>query len=120
MASYPDRLAPGSPYPLGATWDGLGANFAVFSAHAERIDLCLFDPSGKREIATSRFPNSPTRSGTAICRTRRSGLIYGYRAYGPYEPQRGIASIRTSCCSIPMRGASPASSNGRMRCSGIG
>ena len=48
MAPYPDRLSAGSPYPLGATWDGLGTNFAVFSAHAERIDLCLFDPSGKR------------------------------------------------------------------------
>ena len=56
MAAYPDRLAPGSPYPLGATWDGLGTNFAVFSAHAERIDLCLFDPSGKREIATFTLP----------------------------------------------------------------
>ena len=40
-----------APYPLGATWDGLGVNFAVFSANAERIDLCLFDPSGRREIA---------------------------------------------------------------------
>ena len=44
------------PYPLGATWDGLGINFAVFSAHAERIDLCLFDPSGRREIARMTLP----------------------------------------------------------------
>ena len=47
---------PGSPYPLGATCDGLGTNFAVFSAHAERIDLCLFDPSGRREIARMTLP----------------------------------------------------------------
>ena len=61
MAGYPDRLAPGSPYPLGATWDGLGTNFAVFSAHAQRIDLCLFDPSGKREIATFHAPGMHRR-----------------------------------------------------------
>ena len=40
----------GSPYPLGATWDGQGVNFAVFSRHAERVELCLFDDTGKREI----------------------------------------------------------------------
>ena len=49
-SALPSRLERGSPYPLGATWDGLGTNFAVFSAHAERIELCLFDPSGRREI----------------------------------------------------------------------
>src|ERR1700738_1811746 len=49
-------LTAGLPYPLGATWDGLGINFAVFSAHAERIDLCLFDPSGRREIAQLALP----------------------------------------------------------------
>ena len=51
MPRLPDALLPGRPFPLGATWDGLGINFAVFSAHAERIDLCLFEPSGRHEIA---------------------------------------------------------------------
>ncbi|HEY0421145.1 MAG TPA: hypothetical protein VGC80_16640, partial [Acetobacteraceae bacterium] len=51
MAPVPTRLLPGRPDPLGANWDGLGVNFAVFSANAERIDLCLFDPSGRREVA---------------------------------------------------------------------
>ncbi len=51
MAPFASRLMPGSPSPLGATCDGLGTNFAVFSAHAERMELCLFDPSGRREIA---------------------------------------------------------------------
>ena len=51
MQQLPDALLPGQPYPLGATWDGLGINFAVFSAHAERIDLCLFEPFGRHEIA---------------------------------------------------------------------
>ncbi|MGN6092133.1 MAG: hypothetical protein ACTHOL_07265, partial [Luteibacter jiangsuensis] len=49
-------MQPGSPYPLGATCDGMGTNFAVFSAHAERMELCLFDPSGKREIARYDLP----------------------------------------------------------------
>lgn len=54
MTPLPERLEAGSPYPLGATFDGLGVNFAVFSANAERIDLCLFDPSGRKELA--RYP----------------------------------------------------------------
>jgi isoamylase len=45
------RIRVGAPYPLGATPDGFGTNFAVFSANAERIELCLFDPTGRREIA---------------------------------------------------------------------
>ena len=55
-SALPSRLERGSPHPLGATWDGLGTNFAVFSAHAERIELCLFDPSGRREIARLPLP----------------------------------------------------------------
>ena len=89
MVAYPDRLAPGSPYPLGATWDGLGTNFAVFSAHAERIDLCLFDPSGKREIATFTLPEFTDEIWHGYLPNAQVGVIYGYRAYGPYEPQRG-------------------------------
>ncbi len=48
--ALPDRLSPGSPYPLGASWDGLGVNFAVFSANAQQIELCLFDPTGRKEM----------------------------------------------------------------------
>ena len=54
--AFPDRLMPGLPYPLGATSDGLGVNFAVFSANATRMDLCLFDPSGKRELKRITLP----------------------------------------------------------------
>ncbi|MGB9367882.1 MAG: glycogen debranching protein GlgX [Xanthobacteraceae bacterium] len=89
MAGYPDRLEPGSPYPLGATWDGLGTNFAVFSAHAERIDLCLFDPQGKRQIATFALPECTDEVWHGYLPNAQVGLLYGYRAYGPYEPQRG-------------------------------
>ena len=51
MPALPSRLDGGVPYPLGASWDGLGVNFAVFSQHAEKIELCLFDRLGRREIA---------------------------------------------------------------------
>jgi glycogen operon protein len=89
MAPYPDRLSTGSPYPLGATWDGLGTNFAVFSAHAERIDLCLFDPSGKRQIQAFALPERTDEVWHGYLPNARAGLLYGYRGYGPYDPQNG-------------------------------
>jgi isoamylase len=89
MAGYPDRLEPGAPYPLGATWDGLGTNFAVFSAHAERIDLCLFDPQGKRQVAAYALPECTDEVWHGYLPNAQVGLLYGYRAHGPYEPQRG-------------------------------
>jgi glycogen operon protein len=80
---------PGAPYPLGATWDGLGTNFAVFSANATRIELCLFDPSGRREIARFDLPELTDEVWHGYLPNARVGLIYGYRAHGPYDPQRG-------------------------------
>ncbi|MFJ5486822.1 glycogen debranching protein GlgX [Hansschlegelia beijingensis] len=82
-------LETGSPYPLGATWDGLGVNFAVFSAHAEQIDLCLFDPSGRREIARMPLPEKTDEVFHGYLPDARAGLLYGFRAHGPYEPQDG-------------------------------
>jgi len=89
VAAFPDRLLPGAPYPLGATWDGLGTNFAVFSAHARRIDLCLFDPSGRREITRLTLPEYTDEIWHGYLPEARPGLVYGYRAHGPYEPQHG-------------------------------
>jgi len=85
----PDKLLPGGPYPLGATWDGLGINFAVFSANAERIDLCLFDPAGRREIARLALPECTDEVWHGYLPGARPGLIYGFRAHGPYEPTHG-------------------------------
>ncbi len=85
----PDRLLPGAPYPLGASWDGLGINFAVFSANAHRIDVCLFDPAGRREIARHTLPECTDEVWHGYLPEARPGLIYGYRAHGPYDPQRG-------------------------------
>ena len=89
MKTYPDRLAPGAPYPLGATWDGLGTNFAVFSANATRIDLCLFDPAGRREVTRLTLPEQTDEVWHGYLPGGRTGLVYGYRAHGPYDPPRG-------------------------------
>jgi glycogen operon protein len=89
MSSFPAKLDRGTPYPLGATWDGLGTNFAVFSAHAERIELCLFDPTGRREIARLDLPECTDEVWHGYLPNARLGLIYGYRAHGPYSPQDG-------------------------------
>jgi isoamylase len=87
--ALPERLAPGRPWPLGARWDGLGVNFAVFSAHAQRIDLCLFDPSGHREIARLPLPECTDEVWHGYLGDAQPGLLYGFRAYGPYQPLQG-------------------------------
>ncbi|QDE39146.1 glycogen debranching protein GlgX [Luteibacter pinisoli] len=89
MPALPERMQSGSPYPLGATCDGMGTNFAVFSAHAERIELCLFDPSGKREIARYDLPECTDEIWHGYLPRVRGGTLYGYRAYGPYAPEEG-------------------------------
>ena len=89
MRHMPDTLLPGKHYPLGATWDGLGTNFAVFSAHAQRIDLCLFDPSGRREIKRLTMPEYTDEVWHGYLPHAEPGTVYGFRAHGPYDPQRG-------------------------------
>ena len=79
----------GRPYPLGATWDGDGVNFALFSKHAERVELCLFDPKGRREI--ERVPVRERTDFVWHCYLpeARPGLLYGYRVHGPHDLDRG-------------------------------
>ncbi|RDE04753.1 glycogen debranching protein GlgX [Sphingomonas aracearum] len=89
MTYLPDRLESGSPYPLGATFNGLGVNFAVFSAHAEKIELCVFEPTGKREIKRYELPEWTDEVWHGYLPDARPGLLYGYRAYGPYAPEQG-------------------------------
>jgi isoamylase len=85
----PDILLPGRSHPLGATWDGAGVNFAVFSAHAERIDLCLFDPGGRREIGRYVLPEYTDQVWHGYLPEAGLGTVYGFRAHGAYEPERG-------------------------------
>ena len=81
---------PGRPYPLGAMWDGEGVNFSLFSEHAEKVELCLFDPNGKRETHRLVLPQQTDQVWHGYLPEARPGLLYGYRVYGPYEPSRGF------------------------------
>jgi glycogen operon protein len=83
------RLEAGRSYPLGATWDGTGVNFALFSANAERVDLCIFDARGRREIARYTLPEYTDEVWHGYLPGLRPGALYGYRVYGPYDPSNG-------------------------------
>lgn len=83
------RLTAGSPYPLGATSDGLGINFAVFSANATRLELCLFDERGRRELCRLALPECTDEIWHGYLPDAQPGLVYGYRAHGPYDPRNG-------------------------------
>jgi isoamylase len=87
--AHPWRVWPGRPYPLGAQWDGRGVNFAIFSANAEKIELCLFDRSGQREEARIVLPEYTGEVWHAYLPDATPGQLYGYRVYGPYDPSRG-------------------------------
>ena len=79
----------GEPFPLGATWDGKGVNFALFSAHAEKVELCLFDSRGRRELHRIALPGYTDQVWHGYLPDARPGLRYGYRVSGPYDPARG-------------------------------
>ena len=83
------QILPGRPEPLGATWTGRGVNFALFSAHAEKVELCLFDPAGRREIERLRLPEFTDQVWHGFLPEAVPGLLYGYRVYGPYDPRNG-------------------------------
>ena len=80
---------PGRPYPLGAMWDGEGVNFALYSEHAEKVELCLFDISGKRETQRVSLPEQTDMVWHGYLPEGRPGQVYGYRVYGPYAPEQG-------------------------------
>jgi isoamylase len=86
----PNRIWPGAPYPLGATWDGVGVNFALFSANATKVELCLFDsPTATRESHRVTLPEQTDMVWHGYMPDIRPGQLYGYRVYGPYDPQAG-------------------------------
>jgi isoamylase len=80
---------PGRPYPLGATWDGEGVNFALYSEHAEKVELCLFDISGRRENFRVALPEQTDMVWHGYLPEVRPGQLYGYRVFGPYAPEQG-------------------------------
>ncbi|HEY9284792.1 MAG TPA: glycogen debranching protein GlgX, partial [Pyrinomonadaceae bacterium] len=84
------QVWPGQPYPLGATWDGAGVNFSLFSENATAVELCLFDPSDpSRETERVRLAEHTDQVWHAYVPEARPGQLYGYRVHGPYEPAAG-------------------------------
>jgi glycogen operon protein len=89
----PDHVASalreGGPHPLGATWDGHGVNFALFSANATKVEVCLFADGGQREIERIELPEYTDEIWHGYVPDLGPGTIYGYRVHGPYEPEAG-------------------------------
>jgi isoamylase len=84
------KIWPGQPYPLGATWDGEGVNFALFSENATAVELCLFaGPDENREVTRIRMPEHTNQVWHVYLPDARPGQLYGYRVYGPYAPAEG-------------------------------
>src|SRR4051795_3390134 len=83
------RVREGHSFPLGATWDGTGVNFALFSANAHKIELCIFDIEGERELERIELPEYTDEVWHGYLPDARPGTVYGYRVHGPYEPAAG-------------------------------
>ena len=84
-------LWPGRPYPLGATWDGAGVNFALFSEHATGVEVCLFDgPDAGAERERIMLRERTDLVWHGFIPDLGPGQLYGYRVHGPYEPERGL------------------------------
>ena len=84
------RVWPGRPYPRGATWDGTGVNFVVFSEHATRVELCLFDGTDTSNERRIELSERTDRVFHAYLPDVLPGQFYGYRVYGPYDPAKGL------------------------------
>jgi isoamylase len=79
----------GLPHPRGATWDGKGTNFALFSAHATKVEVCIFDENGEQELERIELPEYTNQIWHGYLPDIRPGTVYGYRVHGPYEPEAG-------------------------------
>jgi isoamylase len=86
-SAIPRRVRPGEPFPLGATWDGHGTNFSIFSEVAERVELCLFDADGAEKRL--QLPERTAYCWHGYLRGVSPGQLYGYRVHGPWDPAEG-------------------------------
>ena len=82
-------LEPGLPYPLGSSVDKDGVNFALFSAHATRVELCLFNEDGSKEIGRVDLPEVSNQIWHGYLPKANTSTVYAYRVHGPYQPQLG-------------------------------
>src|ERR1700761_6481453 len=83
------KLREGLPHPRGATWDGSGTNFALFSANATKVEVCLFDDSGRQEVQRIELPEFTDEIWHGYLPDVAPGQLYGYRVHGPYAPTEG-------------------------------
>jgi len=81
---------PGKPYPLGATWDGSGVNFALYSEHATGVELCLYDARARREAARLALTEQTAFVWHTYIPGLQPGQLYGYRVHGPWDPAQGL------------------------------
>ncbi|HEY0203119.1 MAG TPA: glycogen debranching protein GlgX [Acetobacteraceae bacterium] len=88
-ATRTSRITEGLPHPLGATWDGVGVNFALFSANATKVELCLFDQEGTTELERIELPEYTDEVWHGYLPDARPGTVYGYRVHGPWLPEQG-------------------------------
>lgn len=109
----------GRPFPLGATWDGLGVNFALFSAHATKVELCLFDDAGETELKRIELPEYTDEVWHGYLPSARPGTVYGYRVHGPYEPDAVTVSIQINYLLIRTPSSWSANCAGAPNCSAI-
>jgi isoamylase len=91
----PSTVWRGRPYPLGATWDGAGINFALFSKHAERVELCLFEAKGRRLLEAIELRERSDFIWHCYLPQSRPGQLYAYRVHGPHDTARGHRFDRT-------------------------
>jgi glycogen operon protein len=89
MSDKTIRVREGLPHPRGASWDGKGVNFSLFSAHATKVELCLFDSRGEREEQRIELPEFTDEIWHGYIEGIGPGQVYGYRVHGPYEPEEG-------------------------------
>lgn len=83
------RIWPGSPYPMGAYWDGQGVNFSIFSENAKKVELCLFESESSKEFIRINLSETTNKNWHCFLPDIKPGQIYGYRIYGIYDPING-------------------------------
>jgi len=83
------RVREGTPHAHGAIWNGKGTNFTLFSAHATKVEVCLFDSEGKRELERLELPEYTDQIWHGFIEDVHPAAVYGFRVHGPYEPQAG-------------------------------